>query len=120
MEYESQPAVIKRIAKLVIRDTDFVKRLDHALATKQDWVRDTAGVLFRFHCLCNDGELIVDPAHEKRLAAATDAILLPFEAKTPVSLDAHYYGALYTQALVSWLCAWRSGMSTASLRELVR
>lgn len=120
MEYESQPAVIKRIAKLIIEDDGLVKRLDHALATNQDWVRDTAGILFRFHCMCKDGELSVDAAYGRRLAQAVEAILKPFESKSPVSLDAHFYGALYTQALVPWLCAWRSGMSTTALCELAQ
>jgi hypothetical protein len=120
MEYESQPAVIMRIAKLIVEDAGFIARLDKGLKQNQDWLRDTAGILFRFHCLCKDGELKVDTTHQKRLAKAVEAIIAPFEAKNPVSLDAHFYGALYTQALVPWLCAWRSGSSTASLCEVVR
>jgi hypothetical protein len=62
------------------------------------------------------------PAHAQRLAAAVEAVFSPFErpGKPPPPLDPHYYGALYMQAAVPWLCAWRGGAQTETLAALVR
>merc|ERR1711972_1088723 len=70
--------------------------------------------------MCEDGELVLSAEHSQCLKAAVDVILGPFERTSPIVLDAHYYGALYTQSLVPWLCAWRSGSSTKALSALVK
>merc|ERR1712230_306777 len=69
---------------------------------------------------CQDGEIELPSAQKACLKEAIEVILKPFEGAKPIALDAHYYGALYTQALVSWLCAWRSGAATETLAMLVQ
>ena len=55
-----------------------------------------------------------------RLGAIVEHIFAPFE-RTPVPrLDGHYIGALYMQAVVPWLCAWRAGAKTDALATTVR
>merc|ERR1711972_163190 len=120
MEYEAQPVVVRRVAKLIVQDQEFASRLQQGVHHKSSWLRDAAAIIFRFHSMCQDGELQLAPVQQQTLETAVEAILSPFERKSPVVLDPHYYGALYTQALVPWLCAWRSGTSTATLAALVR
>ena len=38
-----------------------------------------------------------------------EVILAPFERTRPEPLDSHFYGALYEQAVVPWICAARGG-----------
>lgn len=120
MEYEAQPAVIRRVAKLVVEDRNFAATLDKGVQRKEEWLRDAAGIVFRFYGMCEDGEMVLSDVFSHRLKAAIEVILEPFERASPISLDAHYYGALYTQSLVPWLCAWRSGVSSRTLLTLVQ
>lgn len=116
MEHEGQPAVIKRVYRMIAEDASLASRIDLALQTKKgDWLRDMAGVFWRLHAAAEAGELRgLKPADRARLRRVVEAIWKPFDHQ-PHELDPHYYGALYTQALVAWLCAWRSGMATAGL-----
>lgn len=121
MEFEAQPAVIKRVVKLIVEDVGFSRRLDTGVREKAPWLRDTAGIIFRFYGMCRDGELAFDdPGHGRRLQRAVEVILEPFERKVPVTLHGHFYGAIYMQAMVPWLCAWRGGMSTIALQATVQ
>jgi len=123
MEHEAQPQVVARVFTLIAQDGDFGRALEVGLATGHDWLRDMAGVMLRLHGLAAEGELRgLESRHAKRLASAVDAIFAPFEregADSP-ALDGHYIGALYMQAVVPWLCAWRGGGKTDVLASCVR
>jgi len=50
-----------------------------------------------------------------------ETILAPFEGdKVIQSLDGHFVGSLYMQALTPWLCAARNATSTRTLKDTVR
>jgi hypothetical protein len=79
-----------------------------------------AGVVLRLEGLSVEGELRgLHPKHAALLSRAVDAIFHPFETGRP-QLDGHYIGALYVQAVVPWLCAWRGGGKTDALAANVR
>mmetsp|Transcript_9070 Transcript_9070/g.15545 ORF Transcript_9070/g.15545 Transcript_9070/m.15545 type:complete len:865 (+) Transcript_9070:125-2719(+) len=120
MEFEAQPAVVRRVAKFIVEHPHFAASLDRGVQRKQEWLRDAAGIVFRFYGMCEDGEIVLPDIHSRRLKAAIEVILEPFERPSPVVLDAHFYGALYTQSLVPWPCAWRSGASSRTLLALVQ
>mmetsp|Transcript_56717 Transcript_56717/g.106914 ORF Transcript_56717/g.106914 Transcript_56717/m.106914 type:complete len:179 (-) Transcript_56717:43-579(-) len=120
MEFEAQPAVVRRVAKFIVEHPHFAASLDRGVQRKQEWLRDAAGIVFRFCGMCEDGEIVLPDIHSRRLKAAIEVILEPFERPSPVVLDAHFYGALYTQSLVPWPCAWRSGASSRTLLALVQ
>ena len=115
------PLKVARVFKLIAEDESFGRTLDAALAQKAEWLRDMGGVAFRLHGLAAQGELRgVDPKATARLGAIVEHIFAPFE-RTPVPrLDGHYIGALYMQAVVPWLCAWRAGAKTDALAATVR
>ena len=87
-----------------------------------DWPRDMAGVLLRLDAMARTAELPnVGPVHAQRLARLVEGIWAQFEKGGKSHLDPHYWRAFYSQALVAWLCAWRSGMaSEVPLAEAVR
>merc|ERR1719265_2759463 len=58
MEFEGQPEVIRRVAKLVVEDSGFASKLQQGVKKRQDWLRDTAGIIFRFHGMYKEGELV--------------------------------------------------------------
>ncbi|KAJ1624858.1 hypothetical protein T492DRAFT_881139 [Pavlovales sp. CCMP2436] len=120
MELDAQPFVLRRVTQLIVEDTAFSSRLAQGVQLRASWLRDTAGVLFRFHALAADGELrLRAPGSAALLAEAVETLLEPFERDPPAPMHGHYYGALYSQALVPWLCAWRSGTSTRTAAALV-
>lgn len=112
--------VICRIAKMVINDNSFFELLRKAVRKKEEWLRDMAGVLFRFCGLLGDGCLELDELHRSVVMSAVECALEPLERKHPVQLCGHYYGALYMQVLVPWLCAWNGGQPTTHLGLLVQ
>lgn len=121
MEHEGQPAVIKRVYKMIAEDPVLSASIDGALKQGKDWPRDMAGVFWRIHCAAEAHELKGLSAEAlQRLRRVVAAIWKPFEQASPNDLDPHYHGALYTQALVAWLCAWRSGMATDGLVAVVQ
>ena len=123
---------------------DFVASITKGTSGKRRWLRDMAGVVFRLDSMYKDGELKVSAARGKMLADAVEALMTPIEGpnaqklgawtliafclqtfqSASLTLDAraepHFYGALYTQALTPWLCAWRGGASTRTAAEHVR
>lgn len=123
MEHEAEPAVIRRVYKMIAEDDELGRKIDEALKSAQQWPRDMAGVFWRLHCAAEANELRgLSAAARKRLAKVVDAIWRPFERGSgqPHDLDPHFHGALYSQALVAWLCAWRSGMATDGLVGVVQ
>lgn len=121
MEHEGEPAVLKRVYKMIAEDGALGERFEDALAHRREWPRDMAGVLWRLDAAAEAGELThLAPSARARLRRVVDAIWRPFEQRSPHELDPHYYGALYTQAIVAWLCAWRSGMATDGLVAVVQ
>mmetsp|Transcript_41174 Transcript_41174/g.118997 ORF Transcript_41174/g.118997 Transcript_41174/m.118997 type:complete len:733 (-) Transcript_41174:582-2780(-) len=120
MIYGERPAGIRLLAKLVVEDAAFEASVGKALQQKHAWLRDAAGLIFRLHCMRVEGELEIEAAKGKALADAVNLIVEPFERKQPVRLVGHFYGALYTQALVAWLSARQSNkMETTALSRLV-
>ena len=123
MEHEGQPSVIRRVYKMIAEDAELGAQIDAALKAQHEWPRDMAGVFWRLDCAAEAGELKgLEPTARMRLQSVVAAIWRPFErgAREPNELDPHYHGALYTQALVAWLCAWRSGMATDGLVAVVQ
>jgi hypothetical protein len=118
MEHGSE-RIIARLAGLVIKDSKFYNALCKGVLKKKDWLRDMAGVLFRFWGLIHEGSLQLSAEYSGIIGAAIETILNPLESNPPVALAGHYYGALYMQVLVPWLCAWNSGQPSAQLRLLV-
>lgn len=121
MEHEGMPSVIKRVYAMVADDTNLAAQLDTAVTNKAEWLRDMAGVFWRLDEAAKAGELRgVSDGAKARLGRVTAAIWGPLEASKPKELDPHFYGALYSQALVAWLCARNSGMASEGLAEVVR
>ena len=116
-------SLIRRVYKMIAEDAELGAQIDAALKAQHEWPRDMAGVFWRLDCAAEAGELKgLDPTARVRLQSVVAAIWHPFErgAREPNELDPHYHGALYTQALVAWLCAWRSGMATDGLVAVVQ
>jgi len=126
MEHDGNARLVRRVAKLVIND--FTSELQNATAESGNllhWLRDIAGVVFRLHALIKEKEVDVSIEQAQVFEDAVERILLPFEQSTPTDLqcgpwDGHFYGHLYNQVLVAWLCAFRSNVAEAVLRESVR
>mmetsp|Transcript_32549 Transcript_32549/g.82022 ORF Transcript_32549/g.82022 Transcript_32549/m.82022 type:complete len:741 (-) Transcript_32549:269-2491(-) len=120
MMLQGQQKAIVRIAKLVVEHKDFVASIVKGTSGKCRWLRDMAGVVFRLDSMYKDGELKVPASKGKMLADAVEAMMTPIEGSNAAKLDPHFYGALYTQAVTPWLCAWRGGASTKTAAEHVR
>jgi hypothetical protein len=120
MMLQGQQSAIRRVAKLVVEHKDFVASITKGTSGKRRWLRDMAGVVFRLDSMYKDGELKVSAARGKMLADAVEALMTPIEGPNAQKLEPHFYGALYTQALTPWLCAWRGGASTRTAAEHVR
>jgi len=129
MENESNPRTVQRVFKLLAEDAAFCKTLDGAIKIKAVWLKDMAGIILRLHAMSADGEIQLGDSYKKRLGYATEIVFTPFERPRSVgrgtSLDhgsgnGHYYGALYMQCVVPFLCAWRAGSATTTLGELTQ
>jgi len=124
MDHEGHPAVVQRVAKHIVEDPAFGVLLEQAATSRQSWVHESAGIFFRFHGMCKDGELKVSARHAKKLQDAVDQILSPLEKRTPeapwLPRTGTPLGALVTQALVAWLCAWRANAATKTLSSIVQ
>eukprot|EP00928_Gymnodinium_smaydae_P085088 TRINITY_DN683_c5_g1_i2.p1 TRINITY_DN683_c5_g1~~TRINITY_DN683_c5_g1_i2.p1 ORF type:complete len:974 (-),score=121.29 TRINITY_DN683_c5_g1_i2:100-2994(-) len=123
MEHDGNPRVVRRVAKLIIEELG--DELQRATAAKSDWLRDIAGVVFRLHAFVQESEVTVRSDHTSALAAAVECILAPFEQEVPRDhgygpWEGHYYGHLYNQVLVAWLCAFRSNVADSVLRDITR
>ena len=68
MEHGDNPIVIYRVAMLVMQDPEFKHLLENGVRMKATWMRDAAGIIFRFHSLTVEGNLKVTP-NEKALLA---------------------------------------------------
>jgi len=122
MQHDGQPTLIKRVFGLIAVDPHLCSKLDGALKGGASWPRDMAGILLRLHAMAEAGELraVVDSTHAARLSRVVDSVWAQFEGNEK-HMDPHFWGALYSQALVAWLCAWRGGMASAEgLAEAVR
>jgi len=116
-------SLIRRVYKMIAEDAELGAQIDAALKAQHEWPRDMAGVFWRLDCAAEAGELKgLEPTARMRLQSVVAAIWRPFErgASEPNELDPHYHGAFYKQALVAWLCAWRSGMATDGLVSVVQ
>lgn len=121
MELEGQPHVIKRVYRMIVEEASFAALLEASLASSLEWPRDCAGILFRLHAAAEAGELTgLDSRAQARLDSVVSNLWKPFDQNRPANLDPHFYGALYTQACVAWLCALRTGMSTERLADNIR
>merc|ERR1711966_251719 len=80
----------------------------------------TAGIVFRLHGMSLDGDLPgLGDQHHANLARAQEFILKPFEEMHP-RLNGTFYGALYMQAVVPFLCAQRACGVSPTLRQTVQ
>merc|ERR1711879_78414 len=70
--------------------------------------------------MSKDGELSgLSAEHHANIEEAVEIILKPFEDMQP-DLNGTFYGALYMQAVVPFLCAQRSGGVSKTLRATVQ
>jgi hypothetical protein len=114
MEFDSQPGVVHRAAQLVVEDS----RFQMLLGANYDYLRDASGILFRFCGMYRDKELNIIEDLGDRLEQVIEDVLQPFEKANPVSINGAHIGALYTQAVLPWLCAMRlSGMGATQKHE---
>jgi hypothetical protein len=95
MEVDGNYTVICRLARLTIIDEAFSALIREAVTAKKDWLRDIAGVLFRFWGLIEEGSITLDEAQSRPILEAVAVILTPLEKKKPAKLCGHYYGMLY-------------------------
>mmetsp|Transcript_12177 Transcript_12177/g.24033 ORF Transcript_12177/g.24033 Transcript_12177/m.24033 type:complete len:811 (+) Transcript_12177:149-2581(+) len=120
MMLQGQQAAIRRVAKLVVEHKDFASTIVLGTSNRCAWLRDMAGIVFRLDAMFKDGELKVSQKQGKLLADAVESFMTPLEGASPLKMDAHFYGALYMQAVTPWLCAWRAQAKTKTLGEHVR
>ena len=85
-------------------------------------LRDTSGILFRLHALVEDGEVQIGERHRFLLRDAVESVLAPFEGERAKShsIDGHFVGAMYMQAVTAYLSASSNATSTTALCSLVR
>jgi len=122
MEHDSNSRLVRRVAKLVI--DGIASDLQTAVRDSSDWLRDMAGVVFRLHAFIQAKEVDVATEHFQAFANAIECIIRPFEQPVPRDYgcgpwEGHFYGHLYNQVLVAWLCAYRSSAADAVLRQHV-
>ena len=120
IEYDDNISALVYTAGKIVSDARFTKALDKEVATQVDCLRDTSGILFRFHGLIQDGDLVVQARHSQRLKDAIEAVLAPFERRNPVEVDGHFVGALYMQVVTAFLAASRNATSNVTLRALTQ
>lgn len=120
LEHEGQPAVVRSVAKMILEDEGFAGAFRAGVEQGQDWLRDMAGIIFRFSGMSIDGELpgLAQGQHDL-LAEAVESILQPFEWRDPY-LNGTFYGALYMQAILPWACAVRAGVAKDALGNIVK
>jgi hypothetical protein len=119
MEYGDNPKVIYRVAMLVLQDPEFKHLLENGVRMKAPWMRDAAGMLFRLYSLSVEGNLKVTPSEKALLAECYKTITALVKAPD-IQSEGHYYGAIYSQAMVPYICALQSGQSTRQLELIVK
>ena len=117
MEFSANPSVIHRVAKLVLLDSEFKGLLEKGVRERSSWMRDAAGIVFRFYALSEDDDLSLDADEKLLLRNCYGVILDVVEKMGPAG---HHYGALYTQALVVFQCVAVSGQKEDRLRAVVK
>mmetsp|Transcript_1193 Transcript_1193/g.1428 ORF Transcript_1193/g.1428 Transcript_1193/m.1428 type:complete len:289 (+) Transcript_1193:35-901(+) len=118
MEYESNPRVLCRIAKIVVQDDELKTHLRHGIEMKSGWLRDAAGIFFRLHSMSAAGSLNISDDEKSLLKEAYETIITKIVPNMEVS--GHHYGALYSQAAVPCISAMRSGVGKAEMNEIVK
>ena len=123
MEHDGNARLVRRVAAMVI--DGLAQELERANAASYHWLRDCFGVIARLHAMVVEGEVPTTPEQAAALAEAVEVVLAPFEREPPLDLgcgpwDGQFYGHLYNQVLVAWLCAHRAnGAADAALRAVV-
>ena len=86
---------------LVLQNSEFKHLQENSVGMKAPWMRDTAGILFRFHSLTVEGNLKV--SHTKRESMArgmqcyrTIIIDLVEGAQYNIQGEGHFDGAIYS------------------------
>lgn len=104
MQYNrSNPRVIYRVASIMVKDEEFQGLLEKALSHRSSWMRDAAGIFFRFHSLSLDGHLDVTDAEKLLLQRCYNNIIM--NSLSEVRGEGHHYGALYSQAMAACACS---------------
>jgi len=57
MQHEETPRVLHQVCRLVLEDASFAELLDDGVANTRVWLRNTAGIIFRFQAMHADGHL---------------------------------------------------------------
>lgn len=117
LEYESNPRVIHRVCTMIMKDDDFKNLLQDGITLKLPWMRDGAGLFFRLYGLSLDGHLEISDSEKALLKDCYETILASLRT---VKSQGHYYGALYTQVMVPFVCAYRSGQESDNLKNIVK
>jgi hypothetical protein len=101
MEVDGSYSVVCRIARLVMLDPAFSALLRVAVQGRQAWLRDIAGVIFRFWGLLQEGGVSLSPEQASPVLQAVEVILAPLEAPHPAELCGHFYGTCGVSPLCS-------------------
>lgn len=120
-----EPEVIGRTASLVLRDPRFEAFLRRGVEQRLEYLRDSAGLIFRLYSLYIHDDQLADLPRQTSadLAASLGVILEEIEKDNPPDIHGHNLGALYQQALSAWVCAFGSGKMdevNGTLKTLVR
>jgi len=119
MEYGDNPRVIYRVAMLVLRDPEFMGMLRSGVQSKMPWMRDAAGIIFRLYSLSMEGKLVVT-CDEQSLLNDCYRTIMDLAVASEIQTEGHFHGALYTQAMVPYICALQAGQSTQQLEMIVK
>lgn len=109
---------IKLFARDMASDSAIASRIDGALVRNSGWLRDSAGLWFRFYGMYADGDIELDAADGERLKKAVDTAIRVF--KESHGGHPHFVGALYQQAIVAVLCANMSGLKKDTVAAVAK
>mmetsp|Transcript_70116 Transcript_70116/g.121392 ORF Transcript_70116/g.121392 Transcript_70116/m.121392 type:complete len:301 (+) Transcript_70116:87-989(+) len=109
---------VKLFAREMVSDPAIAARIDGALSNHPGWLRDSAGLWFRFYGMHVDGDIELRAEDGERLKNAVDAAIRVF--KESHGGHPHFVGAMYQQAVVAVLCANMSGLKNETVAAMAK
>lgn len=114
----SNPRIIHQVASLVMQDASFSELIRIGVANRAGWLRDAAGIFFRFHSLGQEERTEMSDEDKDLLERCYDTIFFVIRRRTEQC--GHFHGALYNQALAAYFCASGNGLNTSHTAQIVR